>query len=463
MLEFLIQVGVDGTPGPHLPKLGVGERVDVEGPHGEFVLPRGRLTGDVLFVAGGTGIAPLRSMLWHLLATPTGVRVGLVQSGRTPQDLPYSEEFRRLASQGRIHLVETVTRDAPDWWQGVRGRIDRAQLEAAMTGVEPLCYVCGPDSLGRWAGLSSVPPVRRSRRSPQSCGSCRHGAEPTAVEAVSAGENTGTDQGTDRWCNKVMVNIGVVADRRRGDVGLKLARQVEADHLSVDHGGLGCLGNHLTVWRWHAEHPSDWAVVLEEDAQPVDDFREQLDAALQTAPADVVSLYWGSGYVDDPRNRVKVIDAQRQDVCWVLSCGRILHAVALAVRGDLVLLMTQELGRSSKKPPDRLLSRWARARRHDVAYSIPSLVDHADIPSLIHHHRRAKPLCKRHPDQHVLLRSGRPDAEEPHPAGELLFSRRPGGECWRFRRALQPSSLSREPGQYHASRRLLRTRAENPA
>lgn len=147
VLEFLIQVGIDGTPGPHLPKLGVGERVDVEGPHGEFVLPRGRLTGDVLFVAGGTGIAPLRSMLWHLLATPTGVRVGLVQSGRTPQDLPYSEEFRRLASQGRIHLVETVTRDAPDWWQGVRGRIDRAQLEAAMTGVEPLCYVCGPDSL----------------------------------------------------------------------------------------------------------------------------------------------------------------------------------------------------------------------------------------------------------------------------------------------------------------------------
>jgi ferredoxin-NADP reductase len=146
-LEFLIQVGADGTPGPHLPALDVGERVDVEGPHGEFVLPTGRLAGDVLFVAGGTGIAPLRSMLWHLLGARSDARIGVVQSGRTPDDLPFSDEFRRLAGEGRIHLVETVTRNAPDSWQGIRGRIGRAQLEAAMTGPQPLCYVCGPDSL----------------------------------------------------------------------------------------------------------------------------------------------------------------------------------------------------------------------------------------------------------------------------------------------------------------------------
>jgi ferredoxin-NADP reductase len=146
-LEFLIQVGETGSPGPHLPRLDAGERVEVEGPEGQFVLPTGRLGGDVLFVAGGTGIAPLRAMLWQLLATGEGARIGVVHSGRTPDDLPYADEFRRLADEGRIHLVETVTRDAPDSWQGIRGRIGRAQLEAAMTGPQPLCYVCGPDSL----------------------------------------------------------------------------------------------------------------------------------------------------------------------------------------------------------------------------------------------------------------------------------------------------------------------------
>lgn len=147
-LEFLIQVGDDGSPGPHLPRLGVGELIDVEGPEGTFTLPSGRLAPDVLFVAGGTGVAPVRSMLWQLLeAKGAPPRIGLVQSGRSPDELAYASEFRALAYAGRIHLVETVTREAPDSWQGIRGRIGRSQLEAAITGGRPLCFVCGPDSL----------------------------------------------------------------------------------------------------------------------------------------------------------------------------------------------------------------------------------------------------------------------------------------------------------------------------
>lgn len=146
-LEFLIQVGDDGSPGPHLPSLQALADVQVDGPEGTFILPGGRPPGDVLLVAGGTGIAPLRAMLWQLLTGPGAPRVGLVQSGRTPDELAYAAEFRELALSGRIHLVETVTRDAPESWQGIRGRIGRPQLEAAMTGPDPLCFVCGPDSL----------------------------------------------------------------------------------------------------------------------------------------------------------------------------------------------------------------------------------------------------------------------------------------------------------------------------
>lgn len=147
-LEFLIQVGQDGSPGPHLPSLAVGDLIDVEGPEGTFTLPGGRLDTDVLLVAGGTGIAPVRAMLWQLLEGGADGRVGLVLSGRSPEELAYADELRALAHAGRIRFVETVTRDAPDSWQGVRGRIGRAQLEAAMTAApQPLCYVCGPDSL----------------------------------------------------------------------------------------------------------------------------------------------------------------------------------------------------------------------------------------------------------------------------------------------------------------------------
>jgi ferredoxin-NADP reductase len=164
VLEFLIQVGDDGSPGPHLPTLEVGDRLDVEGPDGSFVLPTGRLPRDILFVAGGTGIAPLRAMLFQIIDAGAETRIGLVQSGRTPDELAYANEFRELADARRIHLVETVTRDAPGSWQGIRGRIGRAHLEAAMTGPGPLCFVCGPDSLvadvPRQLAELAVPPSR---------------------------------------------------------------------------------------------------------------------------------------------------------------------------------------------------------------------------------------------------------------------------------------------------------------
>jgi ferredoxin-NADP reductase len=176
-LEFLIQVGADQTPGPHLPRLDAGELVTLEGPEGHFVLPPGRVAGDVLFVAGGTGVAPLRAMLWQLLDAG-GARIGLVQSGRTPDELPYATEFRRLANERLIHLVETVTREAPDSWGGVRGRIGRGQIEAALTGPHPLCYVCGPDSL-----VEEVPRLLASLGVPPSHVHTEHWADQATREA----------------------------------------------------------------------------------------------------------------------------------------------------------------------------------------------------------------------------------------------------------------------------------------
>lgn len=147
LLEFLIQVDDRGSPGPHLPSLDVGCLLDVEGPAGGFVLPGPPRPAHVLFVCGGTGIAPVRSMLHELLRTDPSVRIGLLQSGRTPEDLAYGEELRELARCGRIRLAQTVTRDAPGSWTGARGRIGAARLHEAMTGPRPECFVCGPDSL----------------------------------------------------------------------------------------------------------------------------------------------------------------------------------------------------------------------------------------------------------------------------------------------------------------------------
>jgi NAD(P)H-flavin reductase len=148
MLEFLIQVDHSDSPGAHLARLSPGLAVDVEGPAGTFVLPAGGRGTPAVFVGGGTGIAPLRSMLWEKLAETPPSRVALLQSARAPQELSFSGEFRHLAALGRIRLVETVTRSSPASWSGARGRIGSGHLARLLEGRrETLCYVCGPDSL----------------------------------------------------------------------------------------------------------------------------------------------------------------------------------------------------------------------------------------------------------------------------------------------------------------------------
>ena len=144
-LELLIGVDAHGAPGPHL-TLKRGAAVDVEGPFGSFVFPSAPGERRFVFIAGGTGIAPLRAMLHHALEIPHD-EIGLFYSARTPDEFAYESEFRALARQGRIELRQTVTRGADGGWSGARGRISRAELALLVHDAATLCFVCGPQAL----------------------------------------------------------------------------------------------------------------------------------------------------------------------------------------------------------------------------------------------------------------------------------------------------------------------------
>jgi GR25 family glycosyltransferase involved in LPS biosynthesis len=187
----------------------------------------------------------------------------------------------------------------------------------------------------------------------------------------------------------VIVHVGIVGHVQREEMATKLYDEVGADFLSIDPGGLGCLANHLNVWRWHADSSCDFAVTLEDDAVPIGDFRHQLAAALAVAPTPLVSLYLGRGYIGDSRLSAWVRRAEAVDAHWLLGEWRVLHAVGLAVRWELVTSLTMALARRNRTPVDGAISQWARRDRHEVAYTMPSLVDHRDESSLVMRHRRA--------------------------------------------------------------------------
>jgi len=147
-LELLMGLGEDGSPGPHLPSLAVGTLVELDGPIGSFLYPDRLTEPAVLFVAGGSGIAPLRAMLHEALGAPEAPEVSVLYSARTAEEFAFDDELTRLSGQGRIRYEKTVTRETQRMWQGTRGRISRAQLEAVVARPDDtLCFVCGPEAL----------------------------------------------------------------------------------------------------------------------------------------------------------------------------------------------------------------------------------------------------------------------------------------------------------------------------
>ena len=144
-LELLIAMESDGSLGPNLPDLTPGSPIDLEGPLGTFVFPEKPPTQNLLFVAGGTGIAPLRAMIDHALRGEPSHRLSLLYSARNGDEFAFSDELRAHEDSGRLELHCTVTRDDRTEWAGKRGRIGRAHFQSVVHDpVNTLCFVCGP-------------------------------------------------------------------------------------------------------------------------------------------------------------------------------------------------------------------------------------------------------------------------------------------------------------------------------
>lgn len=184
------------------------------------------------------------------------------------------------------------------------------------------------------------------------------------------------------------MKIGIVAHTDRLDMANHLADDVDARFVSLDNGDKGCLGNHRHVWYRIAGMVADdeWAIVLEDDAVPVGDFRGQLTAALAVAPAGVVSLYLGKLRPPQWANRVAqaVSKAELQHAHWI-TADYMLHAVGIAIRGGELADKMLHATKTFRRPIDEAISIWSRRYNHPIAYTWPSLVDHADLDTVVVH------------------------------------------------------------------------------
>ena len=146
-LEFLVKVDGSSRFGARVSELLPGTDIAVTNPVGNFIFPADAPGKRLLFIAGGTGIAPLRSMIRHALDAGLSAEIALLYSARARDEFAYLDELRALQQEGRLSLSLTLTGQGEDW-EHARGRAGAAHL-ADLVSAETMCFICGPPSMVR--------------------------------------------------------------------------------------------------------------------------------------------------------------------------------------------------------------------------------------------------------------------------------------------------------------------------
>jgi ferredoxin-NADP reductase len=149
-LDLTVEEIADGEVSPYLSEeLRPGDRLELRGPIGGYFTWTEADGGPLLLVGGGSGVAPLMSMLRYREASDSDIPATLLYSSRSWDEIIYREEFDRLSADPALRVIHTLTRSHPDGWNGYSRRVDAAMLGDASGEPEPgrLAYVCGPTRL----------------------------------------------------------------------------------------------------------------------------------------------------------------------------------------------------------------------------------------------------------------------------------------------------------------------------
>lgn len=154
-LQFSVMAVGEVTQALH--KLDVGDEVGVRAPLGNGFDVEALKGYDIVFVGGGIGMAPLRTLLLYMLDNRQDYGdIIVIYGARSPEDLCYSYEFDKWRDGG-INLVLTVDAEAPGWKENV-GFVPTILAEVAPSAHNRMAITCGPPIMIKFvlAGLKEI-------------------------------------------------------------------------------------------------------------------------------------------------------------------------------------------------------------------------------------------------------------------------------------------------------------------
>jgi ferredoxin-NADP reductase len=133
-----------------LKTMKLGSKLTLEGPFGELVL-HGDPSRPAVFLAGGIGVTPFRSILVSAARAKLAHRLLLFYSNRRPEDAAFLEELDKLQGVNpNYKLIGTMTEMEKDArsWHGESGRIGKEMILRYVPELaKPIYYVAGPPGM----------------------------------------------------------------------------------------------------------------------------------------------------------------------------------------------------------------------------------------------------------------------------------------------------------------------------
>lgn len=145
-IELVMNIVPGGKMTQALDKLKVGEKIKLIGPYGKFGNNAESLSKNITFIAAGTGVTPIRSIINHLVKNKFKHNLTLLYGFRHEYNFLFKEEFEDLAEENKnFHLLPTVSQPVnAKHWTGHVGRVTNYLSENLNSkNIDQEFYICG--------------------------------------------------------------------------------------------------------------------------------------------------------------------------------------------------------------------------------------------------------------------------------------------------------------------------------
>ncbi|MBI3397223.1 FAD-dependent oxidoreductase [Candidatus Woesebacteria bacterium] len=150
LIRFTTRIREESGFKKSLSELPVGSEIEGEGPHGTFIISDTEV-GPHIFLAGGIGITPFRSIIKYITDKKLPHEVHLIYSNSVPEEIVFRKELEEIAANNsNIEVSMTVSKpeESTENWTGLKGRIDENLIHELAPSedevMSSIWWFCGP-------------------------------------------------------------------------------------------------------------------------------------------------------------------------------------------------------------------------------------------------------------------------------------------------------------------------------